>query len=67
MTQNKNQFKWAKTIQIGDQVVGSGNSIYFIAEAGVNHNGDLSMAKKLVDAAANAGANAVKFQTFNTT
>ena len=65
MTQNKNQFKWAKTIQIGDQVVGSGNSIYFIAEAGVNHNGDLSMAKKLVDAAANAGANAVKFQTFN--
>ena len=29
MTQNKNQFKWAKTIQIGDQVVGSGNSIYF--------------------------------------
>lgn len=36
-----------------------------IAEAGVNHNGDLAFAKKLVDAAAEAGADLVKFQTFN--
>ena len=36
-----------------------------IAEAGVNHNGDLDMAKQLVDAAARAGADLVKFQTFN--
>ena len=36
-----------------------------IAEAGVNHNGDLGIAKKLIDAAANAGADLVKFQTFN--
>lgn len=36
-----------------------------IAEAGVNHNGDLDMAKRLVDAAAAAGADLVKFQTFN--
>ena len=36
-----------------------------IAEAGVNHNGDLNIAKKLIDAAADAGANLVKFQTFN--
>jgi Sialic acid synthase len=35
-----------------------------IAEAGVNHNGDLQLAKKLVDAANNAGADVVKFQTF---
>ena len=35
-----------------------------IAEAGVNHNGDLALAKQLVEAAAAAGANAVKFQTF---
>lgn len=35
-----------------------------IAEAGVNHNGDLQLAKKLVDAACNAGADVVKFQTF---
>ena len=35
-----------------------------IAEAGVNHNGDLQLAKKLVDAACDAGADVVKFQTF---
>ena len=35
-----------------------------IAEAGVNHNGDLQLAKKLVDAASDAGADVVKFQTF---
>ncbi|AWE06395.1 N-acetylneuraminate synthase [Lysinibacillus sp. 2017] len=37
---------------------------YIIAEAGVNHNGDMNTAKKLIDIAKNAGANAVKFQTF---
>ena len=37
---------------------------FVIAEAGVNHNGDLALTKKLVEAAATAGANAVKFQTF---
>lgn len=36
-----------------------------IAEAGVNHNGDLALAKKLIDVAAEAGANLVKFQTFS--
>lgn len=39
-------------------------SIFIIAEAGVNHNGSLELAKKLIDAAADAGADAVKFQTF---
>lgn len=39
--------------------------ILIIAEAGVNHNGDLGLAKKLIDAAAAAGADLVKFQTFN--
>ena len=35
-----------------------------IAEAGVNHNGDMNLAKKLIDVAASAGADLVKFQTF---
>ncbi|TCK62349.1 N-acetylneuraminate synthase [Seleniivibrio woodruffii] len=39
-------------------------SIFIIAEAGVNHNGDIETAKKLIDAAVEAGADAVKFQTF---
>jgi N-acetylneuraminate synthase len=39
--------------------------VFIIAEAGVNHNGDLAMAKNLIDVAAEAGADAVKFQTFN--
>ena len=40
------------------------NNIYVIAEIGVNHNGDMKLAKKLILAAKNAGANAVKFQNF---
>ncbi|UTH00866.1 N-acetylneuraminate synthase [Macrococcoides canis] len=39
-------------------------SVYIIAEAGVNHNGDMNLAKKLIEEAANSGANAVKFQSF---
>lgn len=44
--------------------MGSEMATFIIAEAGVNHNGSLNMARRLVDAAAEAGANAVKFQTF---
>lgn len=39
-------------------------AVYIIAEAGVNHNGDLNIAKKLIDMACNCGADAIKFQTF---
>ena len=38
--------------------------VFIIAEAGVNHNGSINLAKKLIDVAANSGADAVKFQTF---
>lgn len=52
-------------IQIGTKYIGEGEPCYIIAEAGVNHNGDLRLAKKLVKTAAKAGADAVKFQTFS--
>jgi N,N'-diacetyllegionaminate synthase len=41
------------------------NKTLIIAEAGVNHNGDIDLAKRLIDIAAEAGADLVKFQTFN--
>jgi len=41
-------------------------NVLIIAEAGVNHNGNMDMAKQLVDAAADSGADYVKFQTFKT-
>jgi N-acetylneuraminate synthase/N,N'-diacetyllegionaminate synthase len=51
-------------IKIGNKWIGKGYPVFIIAEAGVNHNGDLSLAKKLIDLAKGSGADAVKFQTF---
>lgn len=42
------------------------NHVFVIAEAGVNHNGSMNLARKLIDAAVDAGCDAVKFQTFKT-
>ena len=50
------------TLWIGDRPVGADHPCFVIAEAGVNHNGSLEMALKLVDVAAEADADAVKFQ-----
>jgi pseudaminic acid synthase len=51
-------------VMIGDRPVGDGAPTYVIAEAGSNHDRDLDQAKRLIDVAAEAGADAVKFQTF---
>lgn len=53
-----------RQIKIAGQPVGAESPCFFIAEAGVNHNGHLSLAKKMVVAARAAGADAIKFQTF---
>jgi len=50
------------TVQIGRHAVGDGEPVYVIGEIGLNHNGDVEIAKKLIDVAAVAGVQAVKFQ-----
>lgn len=52
------------SFKIYNRTIGQGRPVFVIAEAGSNHNGDLGMALELIDAAARAGADAVKFQTF---
>lgn len=52
-------------IEIGGRVLGRGAPCFVIAEAGVNHNGDVALGRALIDAGAEAGADAVKFQSFN--
>ncbi len=54
----------SSAIEIVSRRIGPGQPCFIIAEAGVNHNGDLGLAKRLVDAAVEARADAVKFQTF---
>ena len=51
-------------MRINDRFIGNNSPCFIIAEAGINHNGDIEIAKKMIDAAKNAGADAVKFQTF---
>jgi len=51
-------------IKIADRLIGEGEPCFVIAEAGVNHNGDVNLAKRLIDVAKEARADAVKFQTF---
>jgi N,N'-diacetyllegionaminate synthase len=60
----KNHKNNLKSIWIQDKKITYGQRPFIVAEAGVNHNGNLDIALKLIDAAAAAGADAIKFQTF---
>jgi N-acetylneuraminate synthase len=50
------------SITIGNRKIGDGHPCFIVAEIGINHNGDVNIAKKLIDVAAFAGCDAVKFQ-----
>ncbi len=54
-------------LRLGGIEIGAGRPPYIIAEIGSNHNGDMDLCRRLIDSAANAGANAVKFQSWNET
>src|SRR5271165_3382403 len=56
----------ARSLTLGQRCVGQQHPCFVIAEAGVNHNGRPDWAVRLIDVAADAGADAVKFQTFRT-
>lgn len=49
-------------VKVGNRFIGDGQPVYIIAEIGINHNGSLELAKKLIDGAVLAGCDAVKFQ-----
>jgi N-acetylneuraminate synthase len=51
-----------REIKIGDRMVGDGHPTYIVAEIGINHNGDVEIAKELIKSAHEAGVDAVKFQ-----
>ena len=50
-----------KPVKVGDRLVGPGEPVYIIAEIGINHNGDMKIAKDLIEMSAKAGVDAVKF------
>ncbi len=52
----------ANEVRIGNRLVGDGHPCFIVAEIGINHNGDIEIAKKLIDVAEAAGCDAVKFQ-----
>jgi len=58
--------EFSKEIYIGKRKISPESPVFIIAEAGVNHNGDMSVAKELIDIAVSSGADAVKFQAFKT-
>ncbi len=63
MQKERNNLK----IRIKNRLIGENNPVFVIAEAGINHNGNLKIAKKLIEKAKESGADAIKFQTFRST
>ncbi len=55
-----------KELRIGNHLVGPGHPSFLVAEIGINHNGDMALAEKMIAAAARAGATSVKFQNYRT-
>jgi N,N'-diacetyllegionaminate synthase len=53
-------------IEIAGRLIGPGHPAYIVAEIGINHNGDMALARQMIDAAKDAGADAVKFQNYAT-
>ncbi len=50
-------------MKIGNHIIGKGKSVFIVAEAGINHNGDIKIAKQMILEASKSGADAIKFQT----
>ncbi len=64
ITKTMPSMKFKNTFALGKKMIGDNTPSYLIAEIGLNHNGDLTLAKKLIDEAIKAGADAVKFQSY---
>ena len=58
--------KFDKHIQIENRIISESTNTFIVAEAGVNHNGNIELAKEMIDAAVESGVDAVKFQFFKT-
>lgn len=56
--------KQNRFVKLGNKIVGEGKECFIIAEAGLNHNGDVNIAKELIDQAVLSGCSAIKFQSF---
>ena len=52
-----------KQVKLGNNFVGNTSPVFVVAEAGINHNGSLKLAKKMVDYVKKTGADCIKFQT----
>ena len=59
-----NRVDFKKSFKLGKKVIGNGNKTFIVAEAGLNHNGSLKIAKKLIDEAKKSKCDAIKFQSF---